>query len=319
MGIDMGASHLHFALADLQGEIQREYTQEVQPEAGPQKLISQIKEGVRQLAQVNSGRGRTGKREGEVLAIAIGVPSPVDPKSGITAWANNLPGWENIHLGREVEEEFGVPVVLENDGNMAALGEHWRGVAQGVETFVFIALGTGIGSGIFVDGKLHRGRTGAAGELYNMNIEWRRWAEVFPDTGYFENYVSGMGIAAEGRRILGSAAKRKASSLREERDARFVFQAWRKGNPKAAEVLEKTFTMLGVGVVNIVAILDPDLIVFGGGIAQGAPEPLLSTVKKVVGHVHRDPPRIMLSSLQDKAQTYGAILSALTKVRGTVN
>jgi glucokinase len=311
VGVDLGASHLHYALADSRGNILREATEKIRPEEGPRRMIRQMKEQIRELA------GKAERRK--VLALGVGVPSPVDTKRGVVAWANNLPGWTNIHLGHELEKAFRVPVFMENDANMAAIGEHWRGVAKGVKNFVFVALGTGIGTGVFIDGKLYRGRTGSAGEIFRMNVDWQRWKEDFPDTGYFESYVSGLGIAAEGRKALGAPSPSEAESLREERDAYFVFEAFRQGNPKAAEVLESVFTMLGVGMANVVAILDPDLIVFGGGIAKGAPEFMLATVDRVVRRIHAaGTPPFRLSSLGDKAQTYGAIRSALTVARRRV-
>jgi len=315
VGIDLGGSHLHFALADFRGEILKDSTIKIRPEDGPKKMIAQIKEGIRALAIAPGDAalrgGATKKAPSRLRAISIGVPSPVDTEHGVVAWANNLPGWENIHLGRELEKEFRVPIFMENDANMAAIGEHWRGVARGVKNFVFVALGTGIGTGVFIDGKLYHGRTGSAGELFRMNLEWQRWDEEFPDTGYFENYVAGLGIAAEGRKALGAPPPGDVG-LREERDAYFVFQAHREGNPQATAVLEKIFTMLGVGMSNVVAVLDPDLIVFGGGIAKGAPDLMLSIVEKVVRRIQIDiTPPFALSSLGDKAQTYGAIRSAL--------
>jgi glucokinase len=267
-------------------------------------LIAEIAAGVRALAAKAGGRLR---------AVAIGVPSPVDAGRGVVAFAYNLPGWKNIHLARSLEEKLRVPIFLENDANMAAIGEHWRGVAQDVDNFVFIAIGTGTGSGVFVNGRLYRGRTGSAGEVYHMNIDWPRWAEDFGDSGHFESYVSGMGIAAEGRKALPLPACFAASDLAAERDAYFVFEAFRQGDSNARAVLEKVFTMLGVGVSNIVAILDPDLIVLGGGIVKGAPEFMLSTVGKVVQQIYKEnAPPIKLSALEDKAQTFGAIRSALT-------
>jgi glucokinase len=270
-------------------------------------LIAQIRQGARKLVN-KAGRGR-------LQAVGIGVPSAVDREQGVVAWANNLPGWKDIHLGRELEKEFRVPVFMENDANMAALGEHWRGVAQGVDNFVFIALGTGIGSGVFVDGKLYRGRSGWAGELFRMNIEWPRWQENFGDSGQLESCVSGMAIAAEGRKLLITSEQGEPSGLAQERDAYFVFQSFRQGSLEASRVLEKIFTELGVGVANVVAVLDPELIVLGGGIAKGAPEFMLATVEKVVRTIHREiAPPIKLSALEDKAQTYGAIYSAISLV-----
>ena len=310
-GIDLGGSHVHYAIADFRGETLCESDEKIRPEDGPAKLIQQTQEGVRVLV---AGL----PRHGRLRAVAIGVPSPVTPKLGVVSWANNLPGWKDVHLKAELEREFRVPIFLENDANMAAVGEHWRGVAQAADNFVFIALGTGIGAGVFVDGKLYVGRTGAAGELYRMNVEWPRWDEDFGDTGHFESYVSGLGIAAEGHKSLGTEAGGRPSGLREERDAYFVFEALRQGNPRAREVLDKIFTMLGVGVAKVVAVLDPDLIVFGGGVSKGAPDLMLATVERVVRRIQPDPPTLKLSSLQDKAQTYGAIFSALSLAQDAV-
>ena len=319
VGIDMGASNLRLALADRQGEILASVTETVRPEDGPTKMIARIKTGIRRVLSAGSNRARraSGKNPGALGALAIGVPSAVDPRSGLVALANNLPGWKNVDLARELEKEFRVPACIDNDANMAAIGEHWRGVARGVDHFVFIALGTGIGAGIFAEGRLLRGRTGNAGELYRMNVEWPRWAEDFGDLGYLEAHVSGIGIAAEGRRLLDSGRDHTRRNLSEQRDAQFVFEAFRRGDVRARAVLERTFTMLGVGVANLVAVVDPQLVVFGGGVVKGAPEFLLKTVKKVVRRIHPDTaPPLKLSALGNQAQTYGAIHSALRLAGG---
>lgn len=305
VGIDLGASHVHYALADFQGERLCESDEKIRPEDGPAKLIRQAQERIQTLVAGLPRHGRLG-------AVAIGVPSPVTPEAGVVTWANNLPGWKDVPLRAELEGELHVPIFLENDANMAAIGEHWRGVAKGVDNFVFIALGTGIGSGVFVDGKLYVGRTGAAGEVFRMNIDWSRWDEDFGDTGHFESFVSGLGIAAEGHKAVGTKPGDRPLGIREERDAYFVFEALRQGDPRAHDVLERAFTMLGVGVANVVAVLDPDLIVFGGGVSKGAPDLMLATVEKVVRRIQPDPPPLKLSALQDQAQTYGAIFAALS-------
>lgn len=304
VGIDMGASHLHFALADFRGEILKDATRKIRPEDGPRKLIAQIKEGVRRLAAGQAERGR-------FQGLAIGVPSPVHPITDLVSFANNLPGWKNIDLRRELAHAFRIPVRIENDANAAALGEHWRGVARGTDSFVFVALGTGIGSGVFLNGKLYTGRTGSAGELFRLHVEWPRWQEDFGDTGYFESHASGLGIAAAGRELKNALDTAGGEGLSEERDARFVFDSFHRGDPQARAVLERIFTILGVGIANLVSVLDPELIVIGGGVAKGAPEFMLAQVEKVVGTIHLDPPPIRLSALEDKAQTYGAIYSAL--------
>jgi glucokinase len=300
----MGASHLRFVLASTGGQILEEARGRVDSEAGPRGVIAQIRDGIAKLVQGGPGRGG-------LRGIAIGVPGGVDPPTGKVVDANNVPGWREVDMGHELEEAFRAPVYLDNDANMAAIGERWRGVARGVDTFVFIALGTGIGAGIFVNGRICRGRSGFAGELFRMNLEWTRWNETFPDTGYLETYVSGMALATEGRKLFVHGNGSEASTLAERRDARYVFDALRQGDPQARALVEKSFVMLGVGVANVVSVLDPELIVFNGGIVEGAPDLLLATVERVVRGIHPKPPRIQLSTLGDKAQIWGALHTLL--------
>jgi glucokinase len=127
-----------------------------------------------------------------------------------------------------------------------------------------------------------------------------------------------MGIAGEARRELGPAATFQSGNLAAERDAYFVFEGFRRGNPGAQATLTKIFTLLGVGIADIVALLDPDLIVLGGGVVKGAPEFMLATLDRVVVRIQKEiAPPIRISSLDDKAQTYGAIFSALTGAQKT--
>ena len=303
VGIDMGASHLHFALAGFSGEIIRDAVEKVRPEDGPRKTIQQIKKGIQRLIPA-SERSR-------LRAIALAVPSAVDPRTGLVLMANNLPGWTNINLKDELQKEFRLPVYIENDANMAAIGEHWRGVARSADNFVFIALGTGIGSGIFINGQLYVGRTGAAGELQFLHVEWPRWNEDFGDTGYFESYASGQGIATLGRKLMKPRTGAHSKGLAETRDAYFVFEAFHKGQAKARKVLETIFTILGAGVANVAGVLDPEMVVLGGGITRGAPELMLSTVTTVARRIQPNCPPILMSELGDQAQTYGAIYSSL--------
>jgi glucokinase len=300
----MGASHLRFVLASTDGKIMEEARDRVNSEAGLRGVIAQIRDGIGKL--IERGPGGGGLR-----GIAIGVPGGVDPTTGKVVDANNVPGWREVDMGLALEEAFRVPVFLDNDANMAAIGERWRGVARGVDNFVFIALGTGIGAGIFVDGRICRGSNGLAGELFRMNLEWARWSEDFPDTGYLETYVSGMALATEGRKVLAQGNGSEASTLAERRDARYVFEALRQGDPWARALVEKSFVMLGVAVANVVSVLDPELVVFNGGIVQGAPDLLLDTVEKVARRIHPKPPRIQLSTLGDKAQIWGALYTLL--------
>ena len=311
VAVDMGASHLRCVLANDQAEVLGEIRDRVMPQSGPQDIVNQIRDGIdRLLAPVPRREGFRG--------IAIGVPGAVQPKSGRVIDANNVPGWHEVDLGQDLETHFQAPVYLDNDANMAALGEHWRGVAKGVDNFVFVALGTGVGAGLFVNGQICRGRLGTAGEIFRMNLEWPRWQEEFTDTGYFERYVSGTGLAIEGRKVLLAGNGTRGASLADQRDARFVFEAMEHGDPQAEELIERCFIMLGVGIANLISVLDPELIVFNGGLVRGAPEKMLTIVERVVRRIHPNPPPIRLSSLGDRAQIWGAMSTLLYPERQPV-
>jgi len=301
----MGATHVRYVLATGDGVIHEQTRELVTAEAGPAGVVSQLREGIERLTQ------KSGRQYGELVGIAIGVPGGVEPATGKVVEVNNVPGWREVDLGRTLEDKFSVPVFLDNDANMAAIGEHWRGVAKGVDNFVFIALGTGIGSGVFVNGRICRGRHGFAGELYRMNLDWTRWNDDFPDTGYLEAHISGVALAAEGRKISTAGNGSASGTLAETRDARYVFEALRQGNRQAQNLIENRFLLLGVAVANIVSILDPAMVVFNGGIVKGAPELLLRTVEKVVRRIHPKPPAIRLSTLEDQAQIWGALCTLL--------
>ncbi|HMK21153.1 MAG TPA: ROK family protein [Terriglobales bacterium] len=303
VAVDMGASHLRWVLADAEARVLDEARETVRSDGRAEAVVEQIREGIARLLRQPLA--------GELLGVAIGVPGGVDPRSGKVIDANNVPGWREVDMGLELEQRFQCPVYLDNDVNMAALGEHWRGIAQGVDDFVFVAPGTGIGSGIFLDGRLRRGHGGFAGELFRMNLEWGRWEEEFPDSGYLEAHVSGVGLASEGRKLLRGDNGATPLSAEAKRDARFVFEAFRQGDPAAQGLIKKSFTMLGVAVANVVSVLDPELVVFNGGLVRGAPEFLLETVKKVVDRIHPKTPRIELSALGDKAQIWGALATVL--------
>lgn len=311
VAVDMGASHIRFVLANEEAEILGEIRDRVLANAGPAGILHQIRDGVARLLAPVPERGN-------FRGIAIGVPGAVQPKNGRIIDANNVFGWQEVDLGQDLETHFQVPVYLDNDANMAALGEHWRGVAKGAENFVFVALGTGLGAGLVVNGRICRGRLGAAGEIFRMNLEWPRWQEEFPDTGYLERYVSGMGLAMDGRKVLSSGNGARTSGTGDERDARFVFEAMEHGDAQAEALIDRCFTMLGVGVANLISVLDPELIVFNGGLVRGAPEKMLAAVDKVVRRIHSNPPPIKMSSLGDRAQIWGALSTLLYPERQPV-
>ena len=304
VAVDMGATNVRYLVANLSGKILNTAKEKVTNATGPGGTIEQVRKKVGELVAATGAPA-------DLRGIAIGVPSAVHPHSGLLVSPNNLPGWSMVDMAPALKREFGVPLLLDNDCNMAAIGEHWRGSAVNVDDFIFIAIGTGIGSGIFVGGKLYQGRTGSAGEIYLMNVDWRLWNEIFSDTGHLESYVSGVGIAEQGRKA-GLLPKPAGPAVHnDDRDSRRVFAAMLRGDARARTVIQEVFTVLGVGIANVISVLDPELIVLNGGLTKGDPNLLLETVNKVVRRIHADPPLIRFSALADRAQIYGAMWAGL--------
>jgi glucokinase len=194
---------------------------------------------------------------------------------------------------------------------MAAIGEQWRGCARDVRDFIFVAVGTGIGSGICIDRKILKGRSGSAGEIYLMNVDWRLWNETFPETGHLESYTSGYGIAYRARTegILKKRFQNGAPDV--NRDARSVFSSMAQGDHKSHALINNVFTVLGVGIANMISVLDPELVVINGGLTKGHPKLMLQTVRQIVQRIFPDPPPIRWSALREEAQLYGASWAGL--------
>lgn len=302
VGVDLGASTTRFAAADFVGRIIHRFEEKTLAAGPAQAVLDQIQFGIERLLR------NCELQAGDVHALGIGVPGMTNVTEGRVINAVNLEGWIDVPLRDILEGSFGMPVAVDNDVNMAALGEHWKGRAQGQKNFVFMAMGTGIGAGIFLDGKLHRGHRWYAGEISHINLDYRRWATDYGEHGYLESRVGASAIERLAERAFGPPRSRK--DAQEKPDPSRLFRAARFGNSKAAQAVQKIGVFLGTAVANIATILDPSMVVFGGGISQYG-EQLLDPIRKVASKIIANCPEICLSSLGTSAQLYGAIHLAL--------
>jgi glucokinase len=222
---------------------------------------------------------------GEVEAVGFGIPSLIDQRTGIAVVAVNLP-LANIAFADVMAERLGLPVYVDNDANLALLAEHRAGAARGVRDAVMLTLGTGIGGGLLLDGRIYRGSRGAAGELGHMVV----WADGpdcgpgCPSRGCLESVASGTALAREARRI---AVERPESALGRatldggEPIGAQVTALAQAGDPAAIDVLTELGRWLGIGIVNIANIFDPELVVIGGGVSA-AGELILGPARAVL-------------------------------------
>jgi predicted NBD/HSP70 family sugar kinase len=237
----------------------------------------------------------SGLPAGLVDVGVVGVPGVVSSDGGPIALAGDIRGLGERDFGAELEDRLGLPVTLENDVNLAALGEQWRGVAQGVDDFVFVSIGTGLGAGVVLDGRLHRGRHGAAGEL-----DYSRAGRVD------ETDPSASAISA----FAAELARDAESVLEPPYDTRSIFGAARAGDAVALAVVEEAARRISLHVVPVASSVDVSLVVLGGGIGANG-DLLLEPVRRLLAEWLPFPPRVEVSTLGHGAVLTGALATGL--------
>jgi glucokinase len=307
VGVDVGSRTLRVALTDLQGTVLARLQEPTDSSSG-RATLDQIYAAVDEVFR-RARRDRT-----KLYAVGIGAPGMTDVKTGRVIDAVNLPGWVDVPLRELAAERLAVPVLVDNDANMAALGERWLGSAQKVQDFVFVALGAGVGAGIVVGGRLHRGHHWYAGEISHMNLDYREWQADFGKRGYLESRVGAAAIP--GWQHAKGLVEGVAGAGRDRAEAvAHIIEAARSGDRRAAEVIDELAVYLGAAVANIVAVLDPALVVFGGGLSH-AGDLLLKPLRRVVSQIVPNLPALEISSLGDDAQLMGAVSSAMEVAEG---
>ena len=289
LGIDLGARFLRGAVSDLGGTLRAR--QDVELDGGDADSALDA------IAGLRDSLARTAGLSAELVdEVVVGIPGVIEPRSGTVRLASNIPRLDGRRYGAELEERLGTRVVLENDVNLAALGEGRQGVARGVGDFVFLSVGTGLGAGLVLRGELQRGFHGAAGELDYVAVGLEQ--DIDP-------CASALSALAE-RTLPGPPY-----------DARSVFAAARGGDRLAREVVREEARRIALHIAPIASVVDVDLVVLGGGI--GTNSELLTDVRPLLERWLPYPPRVEISSLGENAVLMGAVTvglhSALDAVR----
>jgi glucokinase len=296
IGIDLGGSHVSGALVNLGGEILHEYRDSTIGGSGEenyQKLAKFLKTIIKKAKKETS----------RILGVAIGVPGILDSRSGIVKLAPGL-AWNDFPLLQKLQQITDLPVILENDVNLAVLGEHWFGAGQGVRDLVMVAIGTGIGAGIILDGKLHRGYSEASGEVGYILPGIQFLDHQYPGFGALESVASGRGIVEQAAKTWSSF---HGAQKPPEMEAEDIFQAAREGQAWAVQVVDETVNYLSLALANMIVCLDPELVILGGGIA-GSGSMLIEPIRNRLTGVIPRLPRIEGSRLGDQAAVLGAVV-----------
>jgi len=296
-GIDLGPTRTRLALADLSGEPLAHDVIATPSRLAPETLLLRLADALRRMMrEANLPPDR-------LIAVGAGAPGAVEFDRGIVTEAPNLRNWSRVPMREILERALGVPTIVENDVNLAILGERWRGAAKGHHTCVYITAGTGIGAGIIVDDALHRGHHFMAGEIAFMCMG----AEY---------------IDAGAVRCLESLASLKALAERSPRRARGdpahavsdLLQSAGNGDRAARKAVEEAAVLIGMAVANLAVVVDPSLIVLAGAMMTQS-ELLVQEVRRVVARVVPAGPEIVVSALGKEAPLWGCLLVAGEEAR----
>ncbi|MBU7006267.1 ROK family protein [Phosphitispora fastidiosa] len=260
IGIDLGGTNIKGALLDLDGGIIEKREIPTLANAGPEAVAGRIAGMITELEAAVRDTGKS------VAGVGIGVPGQPERSTGEVIFAPNL-YWRNVPLVKYLRRYTGLPVFLENDANVAALGEQWRGAGQGSANMVMVTIGTGIGGGIVLDGRLYTGSNGAAGELGHAVIEPAGPQCSCGRRGCLETLTSATAMVRMAREALDRGVKTELSK-EENLEARDIIMAAQAGDRLALDIVEKAAYYLGIGLGNIINILNPDTIVIGGGVSR---------------------------------------------------
>lgn len=307
--IDLGGTRFRVALATSSGEFSWKRSYPTQAGQGRDTVIARILRAAREAIE--------SVPRDQALALGLAAPGPLDHRTGVIFSPPNLPDWRDVPLKSILEKSLGLQVYVGNDANLAALGEHQFGAGRGLDHLIYLTVSTGIGAGIIAKGKLLLGQDGLAGEAGHMSI-----ADGPPckcgSVGCLEILASGTAIARQAEDRMAAGEESTISLINKGPiTAEAVEAAARTGDRLAAEVMEKAATYLGIGVVNLVHLFNPQAVIIGGGVSQ-AGDLLFGPVKRTV--VERAMPnfrkvQILPSALGDDVGLYGALALVLESSR----
>ena len=312
VGVDMGGTKILAAVIDAKGEIVQQTKRATKPKKGPEEVIERITRCIREAiasAELNSS---------QIRAIGIGSPGPLDPETGVIIFAPNL-GWSNVPLKAKLEANLSIPTFVDNDVNVGTLGEYAFGAGQGVKNLVGIFVGTGIGGGIILDGKLFHGVNKTAGEVGHMIVEAKGPRCGCGNFGCLEAVASRTAITRDLQKaILKKGKKSKLTELNGGNldliRSKAIARAVKQGDKPTIKVVQRAAKYLGISVASIVHFLNPEMVVLGGGVVEAMGDSLLDPIRHAAAEyalpTTMDGVQIVAATLGDNAGVIGASVLA---------
>jgi len=307
-GIDIGGTKIAIALENEAGTRVAARRLPTSVELGPERILGNVSRAIGEmLAQTQTG----------LTAIGIGCPGPIDIERGLALSPTNLPDWIDFPLVETIEKEFGVPTVLDNDANAAALGEYFYGAGRGYRDLLYVTISTGIGGAIICDGNIHHGIGASAGEVGHTIVKPDGARCLCGTRGCLETIGSGLSIARRMREALAAQNGASAANV-DEITAETVVGKVRSGDAAAQEIWDETIKYLAIGIGNAITLIAPEAVVIGGGVSE-AGELLLEPLRRAIGRnvtmLPIEKVEILKASLGSESGVCGALMLAQRAAR----
>jgi len=307
LAADVGGTNMRTALLNVKGEVLKSLKRPSLAHKGREALIKRLV----QMFQDTLREGGADIRK--IRGIGVGFPGPLDTERGIVFNPPNLKGWQEVYLRDILEQAMGRPVALENDANAAALGEYWKGAGRGTRSLVCLTLGTGVGGGVVLEGRVWHGAKGIAGEIGHMTLVKNGRRCGCGNRGCLETYGSATGIITTMKGLLERRHIKPKEAITLERMGKWA----RAGDSLAQRAIKETGLSLGIGIANVANLLNPEMIVLSGGVTNLGEYlfgPLREEVKKRALPKAVEGLRIVRAELGDNAGVVGAARTLLLTV-----
>jgi glucokinase-like ROK family protein len=321
IGVDMGRSHLTLLLTDLAANIVARHSGPFCIEQGPDYCLTQVG------SELQDFLAEQGIAWSQIVGIGMGIPGPLDERLHKLVAPPRMPGWNNVEVQRLLRQQYSVPVYIENDANMGALGESRYGAGRGTTDLAYVKIGTGIGAGLVVGGQLYHGSRGSAGEIGHVTIDEQGPVCDCGNRGCLEAIASADAVVADARaaqslhRSLGSKpVDPGALSTLPDPDIADVVEAASHGDPASVAAIAYAGERIGVALASLVNLLNPSLILVDGGVAR-AGEMLLDPIRRAVAArslaLASHHARVEVGALGDNAIAFGGVATVLDAAFGS--
>jgi glucokinase-like ROK family protein len=307
--VDMGASHITIALADFSGKIVEETSHPFNIKQGPQVCLTEVSRILHELLD------EYGINISQLMAVGVGVPGPVITDAGMVVSPPIMPGWDGYPIRKSLEKEWGLPVSLNNDAELGALGEWAYGAGRGEKNLAFIKVGSGIGAGLIINQQIYAGTTGSAGEIGHLTIDENGPLCSCGNRGCMEAFAGGHAIALQARKLVESGKRTLLSNIPIEKlTAEDVAKAARRGDLPSQEIIMRAGTFIGIAIAGLVNLFNPGAVIIGGGVAQVG-DLLTTSIRQAVRErslrASEQSVRITTAMLGQRSSLMGATVQAI--------